>query len=254
MRKSLLVIVLNYNRPDLTGRLVADIRAAQFEYPKSRIDVMVVNALDDDAVEYDETGVLMMGVENSGFVRNWNTILGKELPARERLGFVPPELDIDHDLIACWNNDLRLESGFFAPMFKAFDADNVAVACPGYNSPHPFLRPRGQADVPYVEFTAPVFRRSALALMGAWDERFTHGWGVDIDWCVRAREQHGLRSVRAGDARLHHLEGGNYSAAKRAAYLHKAAADLKHLAVTLGPDWKQRLKKDFPGMALPLGW
>lgn len=255
---NLLLLILNYNRPDLTAHLVDDIRRevhlVRDEGSPLAVEVVVVNALDANSLAFvatppyqDGAGVDVMHLPNAGFVRNWNLALFR--------------MQMEHDdvfdrthFIACWNNDLRLRPGFFRTLFEPFADAAVGVVSPRYNTPHPFIqRPGGDVVVPYVEFTAPVFRKEALLTCGTWDEGFAYGWGVDIDYCYKLR-QLGRKCVRVGGAELHHLEGGNFTPAARRAYIRKAGADIKRLEQTIGLDWPSRVMSGFPGCRFPKGW
>ena len=67
-------------------------------------------------------------------------------------------------------------------------AYTTAAIHPGFNSDHPHIR-QGQLlrDVPFVEWTAPFIRMSALEDVGLLDEQMPYV-GFDIDWSYRAKQ------------------------------------------------------------------
>jgi hypothetical protein len=67
--------------------------------------------------------------------------------------------------------------------------DDVAAIHPKFISDHLHIRnPKGRDYVPFVEWTAPMVRMSAIWEVGLLDEQLPY-WGQDIDWSYRAKEK-----------------------------------------------------------------
>lgn len=67
---------------------------------------------------------------------------------------------------------------------------NCAAVHPAHKSDHPHLRSCKKLieHVPFIEWTAPFLRMSALEDVGGTDENMPY-WGFDLDWSARAKER-----------------------------------------------------------------
>lgn len=67
---------------------------------------------------------------------------------------------------------------------------NCAGIHPAHRSDHFHLRKNGPyiSTVPFIEWTAPFIRMSALEDVGGTDEQMPY-WGFDLDWSHRAKER-----------------------------------------------------------------
>ena len=84
----------------------------------------------------------------------------------------------------------------------------VGIISPHCNGPHPYMWKHATEFVryvPYVEFVAVAIRKEVFERVGWLDERFSHGWGVEYDFCSPrpAGRVHG-RGTRLG--RMRHLQ------------------------------------------------
>lgn len=73
-------------------------------------------------------------------------------------------------------------------MMAAFDPMTACVH-PCHDSDHAHLQKCGHTpeQVPFVEFTAPMFRALHLWLLEGADESMPY-WGMDLDWSYRAKQ------------------------------------------------------------------
>jgi hypothetical protein len=73
-------------------------------------------------------------------------------------------------------------------LMAAFDPFTACVH-PCHDSDHAHLKVCGHTpqEVPFVEFTAPMFRALHLWLLGDADETMPY-WGMDLDWSYRAKQ------------------------------------------------------------------
>lgn len=82
--------------------------------------------------------------------------------------------------------------------------DHTAAVHPVHQSDHLHLRSCGETpqDVPFVEFTAPMFSTRAASVIGPADENMPY-WGMDLDWSYRAK-QAGF-NLKVSPARVQHV-------------------------------------------------
>ena len=87
-------------------------------------------------------------------------------------------------------------------LMAAFDRDTAAVH-PCHHSDHKHLQTCDATpkQVPFVEFTAPMFRALHLLLLGGADEGMPY-WGMDLDWSHRAKEEG--YNLKVSPARISH--------------------------------------------------
>lgn len=89
------------------------------------------------------------------------------------------------------NNDISLTADdFWAINERVGGREGIfSASC---NSPHPeVMSPVGivaKRTVDWLEFVAPVFSRDVVRDVGYLDEAMTLGWGIDIDYCYRAKQ------------------------------------------------------------------
>lgn len=123
------------------------------------------------------------------------------------------------------------------------DNPNVAAVHPKFTSDHPHIRnAKGRDIVPFVEWTAPMVRMSAMWEVGLLDEQLPYV-GQDIDWSYRAKQK-GFELMVDGHATVQHTylymnqpePISRIRAALRGLYMDSTYA---HLAAKYGQDWKQ---------------
>jgi len=81
--------------------------------------------------------------------------------------------------------NVTFHPGTAQALMDAFDESTAAVH-PQFASDHPHIaKPNGVVEVPFVEWTAPMLRISALEQVGLLDEAMPYV-GMDLDWSHRA--------------------------------------------------------------------
>jgi GT2 family glycosyltransferase len=139
------------------------------------------------------------------FTKGWNYFMEK----------------IDYpDLKSVWmlNDDLYdINEYVFEGLIKIlFSEQKIAAVTPSFNSPHKRFKPRDPYENPqimreskWVDWCCPLVNMKAWREVGAFDERFT-GYGADIDWCYRARQQ-GWKFFVSDIYKVKHVEGATRS-------------------------------------------
>lgn len=139
---------------------------------------------------------------NEGFTKNWYRIIEE---------YVFQNLNLDFEYIGLFNDDIDISSDVVARVIQFLDEHpRTAMASASFNTDLPFaipdhIRRVGYSIRPVVEFTAPIFRVSALKEIGNFDTRFELGWGIDYDWCFRARRK-GYSIAMVEDVSFYHFQ------------------------------------------------
>lgn len=128
----------------------------------------------------------------------------------------------------------------------------VAAIHAPFGSEHPHMATEGALleRVPFVEWTAPLVHMAAWDEIGPLDEAMPY-WGMDIDWCYRARIFGWLCYV-ARHAELQHTYLRNVNGdhpATRARKVAKALSDAqteRRLREKYGDDWLAQLWPTHP--------
>ena len=130
-------------------------------------------------------------------------------------------------------------------LMAAFD-DKTAAVHPCHDSDHAHLKTCGHTpqEVPFIEFTAPMFRTEALEKIGGAEEAMPY-WGMDLDWSYRAK-QAGY-NLKVSLARVQHVYLRHQKAKhpistfreQLRAYHHKLTEEA--LVQKYGPKWEQTL-------------
>jgi len=84
-----------------------------------------------------------------------------------------------------WITNVEFERGTKDKLVDVLKTHDKACAVhPQFNSDHPHIR-FGSGKVPFIEFTAPMFKLDYLLDVGEVDENMLY-WGFDLDWSYRA--------------------------------------------------------------------
>ncbi|HLJ11165.1 MAG TPA: glycosyltransferase [Planctomycetaceae bacterium] len=192
------VVIPTYRRPDCLQRCLAALRQQDLEL--DRFEVLIA----DDAAEDSTRRLVETHSAQGGAQLRYIPILGTHGPAAARnAGWRAARADIvaftDDDCIP----DPRWLRAGLAEIQRGADAVAGKVVMPLSERPTDYERDAaGLATSEFV--TANCFcRRSALALVGGFDERFTAAWREDSDLQFSLLER-GRRIGRAGDAVVVH--------------------------------------------------
>jgi len=99
-----------------------------------------------------------------------------------------------------------------------------------------------------IDFVVPMFTKEALDVLGwEFDPRFTYGWGIDYDMCIRVREA-GLKIAVDYMCLIDHLTSVTYDEGKhpdfknRQEYYAKAMECMeKGMTEKYGKNWRRRV-------------
>ena len=91
--------------------------------------------------------------------------------------------DVDY---VWWITNVEFEKGSKEKLEQVLvENPEVGAVHPKFQSDHPHIR-FGSGKVPFIEFTAPMFRYKTLIDVGDVDEQMPY-WGFDLDWSYRAK-------------------------------------------------------------------
>lgn len=146
------------------------------------------------------------------------------------------------DYVMVCNNDIRLTDSQVEQAMRYIDGrDGIFhIAC---NSPHiKVMTAQGSEplrEVPWVEFVAPIISRKVIDAIGGLDSDMSYGWGVELDYCYRAKKA-GYSSFLAQRVDMCHY--GHKSQESHQEYIQKASPEMHRvLEKKYGTDWKNKL-------------
>jgi GT2 family glycosyltransferase len=192
------VVVPTYRRPELLARCLAALTAQTL--PRSDYEVVVA----DDAVS-DATRAQVEAASSPSAVR-YVPVTGSHGPAAARnAGWRAARGAV----IAFTDDDTVPDPGWLATGLAPFERDPELAAATGRTEvplpPRPTDYERNESGLATAEFvTANCFvRRSALEVVGGFDERFRAAWREDSDLHFALLER-GLKVVKVPDAVVVH--------------------------------------------------
>jgi hypothetical protein len=179
-------------------------------------------------------------IPNMGFTKNWNRIIHE---------FVLDNPNPDFEYIGLFNDDIDISKEAVEKVIEFLDEhQRCAMASAAFNTDVPFQIPNhirrdlGYSIRPVVEFTAPIFRVSALKAIGAFDERFSLGWGVDYDWCYRSRRM-GYSIAVVESVSFYHYQHSSINKVGRKDYFSRASNEMeKGLTEKYGENWYSKIR------------
>lgn len=135
------------------------------------------------------------------------------------------------------NNDIELSRDQIERMSKMIQEEGIYS--PSVNSPHRSVMDIRTAepmrDVPWLEFVCPIITKGVIDKIGLLDEAMPLGYGVELDYCYRARQAgYPVRLIQT--ERVHHY--GHQSQIDHDTYRGEASSEM-HTALTriYGEDW-----------------
>lgn len=225
-----LVVIPVYGQFELAAACLQAIHA----YTAPDVDVLVIDDaspapfLDSlpDAVARDPRFHFRRNAENRGFVRTVNDAMDWR-----------PDTDL-----AIVNSDVIVSSGWLERLTRcAYESEDVATVSvmadngsilsvqldgrtPGVNEPTDLellnLRLASLPAIPAPEIPVAIghcflIRRAAIDLVGSFDEKFSPGYGEEVDFSLRCRAA-GMRHVVAPDVFVLHRSGASFGQLKPA--------------------------------------
>lgn len=138
------------------------------------------------------------------------------------------DIDLDYDRLIQLENAVRRKKGIFSPII---------------NSPHSaVMSKKGNATyrkVPWVEFVCPIIHKDVVKAVGLLDTGMPRGWGIELDYCYRARKA-GFNTYLVQDIAIHHY--GHKSQVDHREYSHYANIEMNdRLREKYGDNWQEVL-------------
>lgn len=149
----------------------------------------------------------------------------------------------DYTHIMICNNDIKMDEDDLLELDKIV-AGKDGIFSPALNSPHTAVMSPKSSDelrvVPWIEFVAPIFSRNVLKKVGILDELMPRGWGVELDYCFRAKNR-GYETSLCQNRVIHHYGGKSYS--EREKHCHISNAEMNdRLSEKYGENWQEILQ------------
>jgi hypothetical protein len=134
------------------------------------------------------------------------------------------DIDLDYDRLIQLENAVKNKKGIFSPIV---------------NSPHAgVMHKQGDAvqrKVPWVEFVCPIISKSVVKKIGVLDTGMPRGWGIELDYCYRAK-QVGFSTNLIQTVSVHHYGGKSYS--NREEHCHLSSNEMhSRLIEKYGENW-----------------
>lgn len=152
-------------------------------------------------------------------------------------------LHTDYEYLMICNNDISLTARDVEMLEVALNG-RKGIFSPTLNSPHwkvmtrtgdEFIR-----EVPWIEFVCPIIHRDVIKAIGVLDEGMPRGWGVELDYCYRAKKA-GFSTYLVQDIQIEHY--GHKSQTDHGEYSHYANIEMNdRLKEKYGDNWQEILQ------------
>ena len=144
-------------------------------------------------------------------------------------------------LMIC-NNDISLTATDLEALEVILNGER-GIFSPVVNSPHTAVMSKKDdkvfRQVPWVEFVCPIIHRDVIEAIGLLDEGMPRGWGIELDYCYRAKKA-GFNTYLVQDIAIHHY--GHKSQADHGEYSHYANIEMNgRLREKYGDNWQEVL-------------
>jgi len=159
------ILILHYNTPELTRKLADSIPEA----------IVIDNGSDSDKRYYGSNETKYFE-KNLGFTAGWNKAV-KTLYNR-------------FDAFWLLNSDIKINQTSIKRIKTLITNSFIDIITPSYNSWMKCCNKQTNLirSVDIIEFTAPLIKRKVFDKIGMFDETFSKGWGVEFDFCHRAKK------------------------------------------------------------------
>lgn len=157
-------LILHYNTPELTAKLCEMVP-----------DAIVID--NGSTNTFSGANRVIRLPENYGFTKGWN----------EGIKRVYDEFD------AFWlmNSDIKVSKQSIERVESLINEKGIDIFTPSYNCWIKNAQNKGTngvREVKVIEFTAPIIHKRVFEKIGFLDNRFVRGYGVEFDYCYRARK------------------------------------------------------------------
>ena len=155
---------------------------------------------------------------------------------------IQKNLHTDYEYLMICNNDINLTATDVEMLEVALNGKE-GIFSPVVNSPHSGVMSRQGNDflrqVPWVEFVCPIIHRDVIEAIGLLDEEMPKGWGVELDYCHRAKKA-GFNTYLVQDIAIYHY--GHKSQTDHGEYSHYANIEMNgRLREKYGDNWQEIL-------------
>lgn len=155
---------------------------------------------------------------------------------------IQKNLHNDYEYLMICNNDINLTATDVEMLEVALNG-RKGIFSPVVNSPHFGVMSRQGDDflreVPWVEFVCPIIHRDVIEVIGLLDKGMPKGWGVELDYCHRAKKA-GFNTYLVQDIAIHHY--GHKSQSDHTEYSHYANIEMNgRLREKYGDNWQEIL-------------
>lgn len=209
-KANLAVMILHYNTPEVTARLCRSVPEA-----------IVIDNGSDPGKQLDVKNRIIRLDRNYGFTGGWNRGLTM-LIGEERKNGRP-----HYDGYWLMNSDIEIERKDVEKVKELALTCGLDIFTPLYNCWIKDCQPGFISEVTelgVIEFTAPVIMRRVIDCIGVFDDIFRMGYGVEYDYCHRARKA-GFKIGAVPGASFYHLGSVTIQQLGFKDYLAKAQAE-----------------------------
>lgn len=149
--------------------------------------------------------------------------------------------DITH-LMIC-NNDISLDESSLEKLDTIIKG-KTGIFSPALNSPHPqMMTPKNKQplrEVKWLEFVCPIFSLDVVKKVGLLDSNLSLGFGIDWDYCYRARLKN-FKSFLVQSVKIEHYEHKSQENQKQ--YEIDAHKEMREvLSKKYGENWEKLIK------------
>lgn len=214
------ILILHFNTPEVTAKLCEQVPEA-----------IVIDNGSDPAKRLKVKNRIIQLDKNYGFTIGWN----KGMQA------------VKADAYWLMNSDIRIDRKSIDRIKEAAENKELDIFTPAYNcfikqcQPNYLKEPTVLGS---IEFTAPIIMQYVIDKIGYFDESFTKGYGVEGDYCYRARAA-GFRVGVIPDAEFYHIGSQTIQQMGFKDYLNAAHTEqFTASAKKYGPTWAKKLYSD----------
>jgi GT2 family glycosyltransferase len=205
------ILILHYNTPEVTTPLAESIPEA----------IIIDNGSDNDK-RLKVKNIIIQLDKNYGFSKGWNEGIKVMIPT---LKTTNSKLPTSADIISAaliqilrkdniepeyyWllNSDIEIERKDIEAVKKFASTNKFDIFTPTYNCWAKECQPgylKKPTELGVIELAAPVISAKVFNRIGLFDETFSKGYGVEYDFCYRARKA-GLKVGVFTGASFYHI-------------------------------------------------
>lgn len=202
-------LILHFNTPSLTNQLCKMVPGAI--------------VIDNGSTRFPYNGTnRCIRQDNFGFTKGWNEAIKTLYDEFDAFWLMNSDIQISPVSIKRVEQIVshHQEVKFFTPSYNCW----MKHCQPGNGS--------GMAETGVIEFTAPIIRKEVFEQIGFFDELFSRGYGVEFDYCYKARKA-GIKMYVDFNSKFYHL--GQQTISKHEgliSYSAKANFELTHGLIT----------------------